>query len=361
MKRENPKRYAILIILAVGCLGLLITRAEAGQAKPAQPKAAQAKASEMGFSLKFSGGMGFFLDWDRAPWRGDLESLRLARIKYYQDLKQDPGYTKAWTNWKKLSQAPDYEVDLLFHINKNFAIGVGSGYLSVSSKGDYGYNWVGEGISWFGPYTIEDNISYRREYKITATPIKLSLYVFFPSGAFNVYAYVGGGYYYGKLTHTFGWDDTYLVSTYSLFDEKDEITEKDDVSEEAKKNAFGFHGGLGLEVKLMSHAALGVEVFGRYVDFGGWRGSFKETFTQRERKWDQSAGWYYDETTQEDLSESGPLWYYEEYSSELNKYYGQMFVWQTKPEGPDYQNVREAKINLNAWGVAVSLRIFFNF
>jgi hypothetical protein len=354
MKRKNPKRYGILIILAVGCLGLLINQAEAGQAKAAQPKAAQAKASEMGFSLRFSGGMGFFLDGG-----GDLEQLRLARAKYYKDLQQDPGYTKAWTNWKKLSQAPDYEVDLLFHINKNFAVGVGSGYLSVSSKGDYGYNWIGEGISWLGPYTQEDNISYQREYKITATPIRLSLYVFFPSGAFNVYAYAGGGYYYGKLTHKFGWDATYLFSLYSLFDEKDEITEQDDLSEEAKKNAFGFHGGLGIEVKLMSHAALGVEVFGRYVDFGGWRGSFKETFSQRERRWEESEGWYSDETTQESWSESGPLWYYEEYS--MNKYYGQMFVWQTKPEGLDFQNVREAKINLNAWGVAVSLRIFFNF
>jgi hypothetical protein len=356
MKRMNPKRYGVLIILMLGCLGMLINRAEAAQTKAAQPKAYQAKASGMGFSLKVSGGMGFFIGGG-----GDLENLRLAKINYYRDLKQDPRYTKAWTNWKKLSQAPNYEVDLLFHLNKNIAIGVGAGYLSVNSKGDFGYNWVEEGTSWFGPYTIEDNISYRREYKITATSIRLGLYLFFPSGAFNVYAYAGGGYYYGKLTHKFGWDDTYLVSTYSYVDEKDEITELDDVSEEAKKNAFGFHGGLGLEVKLMSHAALGVEVFGRFVDFGGWRGSFKETFTQRERRWDESEGWYSDETTQESFNESGPLWYYEEYSMDLNKYYGQMFVWQTKPEGLDFQNVREAKINLNAWGVAVSLRIFFNF
>ena len=356
MKLMKPKKTRVRFFIAAGILGLMISQAEAAQVKVAQPRAVPKKASEMGFSLKLSGGMDFFLDGG-----GDLENLRLARISYYQDLKQDVGYTKAWTNWKKLSQAPDYEVELLFHFNKSIAVGFGSGYLSAKSKGDYGYNWASEGTSWFGPYTIEDNISYRREYKITATPIKLSLYIFFPSGAFNFYAYAGGGYYYGKLTHTFAWDDTYLVSTYSLLEEKDEITEQDNVTEEAKKNAWGFHGGLGLEVKLMSHAALGVEVFGRSVNFGNWQGSYKETFTQRERKWDQSEGWYYDETTREDLSEAGPMWYYEEYSMDLNKYYGQMFVWQTKPEGLDYQNVKEAKINLNAWGVAVTLRVFFNF
>ncbi len=354
MKRKNSKRYIVLTILAIFNLGLLVTQAYAEQAKPGQARPAQTRASGMGFSLKLGGGLGFFLDGG-----GDLENMRLGRTKYYQDLKQDPGYTDTWTNWKKLSQVPQYDVDLIFHLSKNFGVGVGTGYLSVNNKGDYGYNWYSEGISWFGPYTVEDNITYRREYKITAIPIKLSLYLFFPSGAFNVYAYAGGGYYLGKLTHTFGWDDTYTVSTYSLIDEKDEITEKDTVSEDAKKNAFGFHGGLGLEIKLMSHLALGVEVFGRFVEFGGWSGSFKETFTQRERKWDESEGWYFDETMDQELSESGPLWYYEEYSPELNKYYGQIFVWQDKPEGVDFQNVREAKINLNAWGVSVSLRIFF--
>ena len=62
MKRMNPKRYGVLIILMVGCLGMLINRAEAAQTKAAQPKVSQAKASGMGFSLKVSGGMGFFLD-----------------------------------------------------------------------------------------------------------------------------------------------------------------------------------------------------------------------------------------------------------------------------------------------------------
>ena len=117
MKRMNLKRYTVPAIIAICGLGLLVIEADAGQAKPVQarPKPVQ-KVKDYGpiFSLKLGGGLGFFLDGG-----GDLENMRLARTSYYQDLKQDPGYTEAWTNWKKLSQAPNYDVDLIFHLTEN--------------------------------------------------------------------------------------------------------------------------------------------------------------------------------------------------------------------------------------------------
>lgn len=349
MKKTNRRSSVILVFLTIFGLGLLEARGEV----------AQPQASGRGFSLKLSGGMGFFLDGG-----GDLENLRLARIAYYQELKNDPDYTKTWVNWKKLSRTPNFNAELIYHINKNFGIGVGAGYLSVNVKSDYGHNYKTEGSVWFGTYSMEDNVSYRRSYKITAVPVTLNLYVNFPSGAFNVYAYAGGAYYFTKLTHTFAYDATNTISTHSsiFYDTMDELTENDNVVENAKpdkKNAWGLNGGLGLEVKLMSHVSLGLELFGRLADFGSWSGDYKETYTTRKREGDEAEGWVFDETSQENYSESGKLWYYDQYADALDKYFGQMFIWQNKPDEPYNKNARPARINLNTMGVALSLRVNF--
>jgi len=118
-------------------------------------------------------------------------------------------------------------------------------------------------------------------------------------------------------------------------------------------------GGLGLEVKLMSHVSLGLELFGRLADFGSWSGDFKETYTARKREGNEAEGWVSDETAQENYSESGPLWYYDSYADALDKYFGQMFIWQNKPDEPYNKNARQARINLDTMGVALSLRINF--
>lgn len=353
MKQRKSRKIIIAGFCVISFFGLLAVRSEC-----AQP---QTQASQKGFSLKLSGGMGFFLGGG-----GDLENLRQAKISLYKELANDPAYTKTWANWKKLSQAPNFDAELIFHLSESFGIGIGAGYLTVSSKGDYGHNYQTEGSAWFGTFTMEDDITYQRDYKITATPVKLNFYFYFPVGTLNIYAYAGASYYFAKLTHTFVSDATNTVSTYSSIFEntKDEITESDVVTENAKpsKNkALGYQGGLGLDIKLMSHAALGLEFYGRVVNFGDWSGDFKETFTQRRREWYESEGWVSDVTTQDNFSESGPLWYYESFSSDLGKYFGQMFVWQDKPEDLYNQNARKAKINLNTVGVALTLRIFFNF
>lgn len=353
MNLGNTRKLYTAAFLAVWLLGLAAAVGEC-----AQP---QTRTSGKGFSLKFSGGMGYFLDGG-----GDLENLRLARTAFYQELKSVPAYTKTWANWKKMSQAPNFDAELIYHFSENFGIGIGTGYLTVRSKGDYGHNYQTEGSAWFGTFTMEDDISYQREYKITAIPVKLNFHFYFPAGDLNFYAYAGASYYFAKLTHTFISDATNTVSTFSsIFDNtKDEITERDVVTENAKPSrnkALGFQGGLGLELKLMSHLALGLEFYGRYANFSSWSGDFKETFTQRRREWNEAEGWVSDETTQDNFSETGPLWYYESYSEDLGKYFGQMFIWQNKPEDLFSQNARHAKINLNAVGVALSLRFFFNF
>ena len=140
--------------------------------------------------------------------------------------------------------------------------------------------------------------------------------------------------------------------------------ENDNVVENAKpdkKSAWGLSGGLGLEVKLMSHVSLGLELFGRLADFGSWSGDYKETYTVRTREGNGADEWISDETTQEKYSDSGPLWYYEYYDEFVGKYFKQMFIWENKnkPVEPYNKNARQARISLNTMGVALSLRINF--
>ncbi|MCJ7565556.1 MAG: hypothetical protein MUP52_13335, partial [Candidatus Aminicenantes bacterium] len=304
----------------------------------------EVKKAGPSFSIKLSGGAGYALNGG-----GDLEQARLGRINYYTDLGGEDSYT-AILNWKKMSFIPSFGIDLIFYLNPNIGIGLGSGYIMASSKGDYGYTYKYDGSESWGSYTLDSKGSYVRDYKINAIPIVFNLYYKMPMGQMNFYAYAGAGLYIGKLTHDYTVDESlnYQDSSTYFLDEKYEYTYKGNGTEKVKKNALGFNGGFGLEYNLGSNIALGLEVFGRFVNFSGWDGSYSEEWTEREREWLEESGWYNDQTVTGDDKGSGKLWYYESYDSDFGKQYGQMYVWEEKPSGSSYRAVKEAAINLNA-------------
>jgi hypothetical protein len=348
MTRKSLRTLSWLLILVGWSLVFFPVLATA-----APPEVKKAGPS---FSIKLSGGAGYALNGG-----GDLEQARLGRINYYTDLGGEDSYT-AILNWKKMSFIPSFGIDLIFYLNPNISIGLGSGYIMASSKGDYGYTYKYNGSEWWGSYTYDDKVTYTRDYKINAIPIVFNLYYSMPMGQMNFYAYAGAGLYIGKLTHDYGWDETFLYSDTSSYylDEKSETTGTLKGTEEVKKNALGFNGGFGLEYNLGSNIALGLEVFGRFVNFSSWDGSYSEKWTERERDWLEGSGWYYDQTTTGDDKGSGKLWYYESYDSDFGKQYGQMYVWEEKPSGSSVKVAKEAAINLNAFGIKLSFRIFFD-
>ena len=318
----------------------------------------EVKKAGPSFSIKLSGGAGYALNGG-----GDLEQARLGSMNYYTDLGGADYYT-AILNWKKMSFIPSFGIDLIFYLNPNIGIGLGSGYIMASSKGDYGYTYKYDGSEWWGSYTWDNKGSNVRDYKINAIPIVFNLYYKMPMGQMNFYAYAGVGYYIGKLTHDYTVDETLLYSDTSWYylNEKSETTYTLKGTEEVKKNALGFNGGFGLEYNLGSNIALGLEVFGRFVNFSSWDGSYSEEWTDRERSWLEGSGWYYDQTTTGDDKGSGKLWYYESYDSDFGKQYGQMYVWEKKPSESSVwvAKEKEAAINLNAFGIILSFRIFFD-
>ncbi len=316
----------------------------------------QVKKLGPSFSIKLSGDAGYALNGG-----GDLEQARLGRINYYTDLGEEDYYAPI-LNWKKMSFVPSFGIDLIFFLNPNIGIGFGSGYIMASSKGDYGYTYKETQTPWWGSYTFDGKGAYNRDYKINAIPITFNFYYKMPMGQMNIYAYAGAGLYIGKLTHDYTTDETfsYTDTSWYYLDEKTEWTYKGGGSEEANKNAFGVNGGFGLEYNLGSNIALGLEVFGRFVNFSSLDGSYSENYTEHERDWLEGYGWYYDRTTTGDDSGSGKLWYYEVYDSDFGKQYGQMYVWEDKPSGSSYKAVKEAAINLNTFGIKLSFRIFFD-
>ena len=331
-----------------GCL-ILIWAAGTGVASQARDE------SNKRMSFRLSGGAGLALDGG-----GDLELHRRGMVNYYSDINQLPNYV-GHTSWTKMSLIPEAQIELLFPLTSSISIGLGSGYIRAKSKGSYGFTYNEADVLGDGSYQIDQTSDYTRDYTLSAIPVTLTLYLTMPAGRFNIYGYAGAGYYFGTLHHAYTAKTQASLAIYTTLDESYEISDNTTGSEDATKGGVGFHGGLGVEVKLGSRLALGLEVYGRYVNISGWTGSFNETRTTGYRAYRTDLGWYDDETQTDKYNDTGNLKYYETYDSDLGKYYAEMFVYNGDPsEIEGVKNARDAKLNFNAAGVRLSLRIFFN-
>jgi len=337
-------------------VGLLLA-AGIALAVPAPAAAQLSDQNKYRASLRISGGAGFTLNGG-----GDLELERLGIAAYFSDIGAVPGYTVS-QNWKKMSLVPDVEVDFIFNLTDNFQFGLGTGYIRANSKGDYSYDYKEDGTASWGTFTYSDAIKYNRDYLLTAIPIRMTVFYTLPMGnKFNFYAYAGGAFYLGNLKHNYSMDESFFYEDFSsvYLDEKYEVTAAAQGTETAKNNALGVHGGLGLELKLGRTIGLGLEVFGRYVNFGKWDSALDETDTTRTRSYLEGSGWYSDVTDSENYTESGPLWYYQYLDTDFNKNYAYVQTFSEQPTGEGISSVRRAKLNLNAFGIRLTLKIYFN-
>ena len=345
MTVHRPRLLSIALLLSAG-LAL------------AFPGAAAAQLSDQNryrASVRISAGAGFALNGG-----GDLELERLGIANYFADIASLPGYTVS-QNWKKMSLLPDVEIDFIFNLTDRFQLGLGTGYIRGNGKGDYSYEYKEDGTASWGSFTYQDKVSYNRDYLLTAIPIRMTVFYSLPLGKLNLYAFGGGGFYLGNLKHTYSMDETFFYEDFSsvYLDEKYEVKAAADGTETAKHNTLGFHGGLGLEMKLGRSIGLGLEVFGRFVDFGKWDGELSETDTTRTRAYLEGSGWYSDETDTETYSESGALWYYEYLDPDFGKKYAYMQTFTDEPSGEGVSGIRRAKLNLNAFGIRLTLKIYF--
>jgi hypothetical protein len=352
MKRSRFSAGLALFLGAALAIPLLAGEENqtAGQARPVA-------ASQPAFSLKLSGGGAYLPNGT-----GDLKVYR-DQIKGLYDSLLNGFYAPSYTtifNWPQHSVIPDFALDLMVHLDSQFALALGTGYFWDSDDGNYSYNY-----SHARPNgSLDQNaVSYLQKLKVSVVPITLNLYFFQPVAGFTVFAYGGFGYYFGHLTHEYIVDANLMntsgalanPSAQTIFDETLTVTE------EAHKGAFGLQGGAGVEFELSRGFTLGAEVFDRFLNFENWTGDATTADQTRDRRYTSSRGWYRDVTQTSQRQDTGGLWSGIDLDPWLDLYSDVLYVGDNRqPNDASEFRKRPTSVNLSTVGVLISLRFSFD-
>ena len=310
-------------------------------------------------SFRLSGSLGFLQDG-----AGDIDKARRGIETAIFDIYDGDRYSTNFS-WEKPSRTNDFRVELVFRLSRNFGISIGSGYILAKNSGsysiaynngwDYGNNRLGNS---------SENVVYTRNYDVSSIPITFDAYLFLPVGkkeTFKFFAHAGAGYYFGMLKHTMNMDWTYLSqrTNNGSLEYKNEGTGKDELTEKTTSNSWGYHGGLGLDVRLTRLLSIGAEVYGRHIEFRNWEGSQVVNSEYGSSQWSR---WNGEHTSESSDTESayGKMWTYEVDYSKENDGYAIMAVKDEKPESRYYKNVRWSSVNLNSYGFSVSIKLSFD-
>jgi opacity protein-like surface antigen len=221
----------------------------------------------------------------------------------------------------ELNYGPDFEGEFILELPKRFAVGIGIGYMVRTSDDKVE-------ITEFG---INNSIAV--ETRFSAIPITLSGYYFMPLGEkTKVYLKGGFGYYIGK--------STYLVRQEGRIAGLPPVWEEEDG--DASANAFGFHGGVGIEFGLSESVALFFETNGRIANLKNWKG---------QNKYKDYLGYSDTESVE---------WYYaEEYDGMTRQWYRTVQIAADEPSGSSYRNVRNAEISYSGVVLRLGIKITF--
>jgi opacity protein-like surface antigen len=311
---------------------------------------------KVGLSFKLSGGAGYLVDGagDVNPYRRDQQAL-------LSDQDTREGYTTTF-DWPRTWFLPELTAEMIINIGPHLGVGFGTGFIPVSSRGSYAANYHGSWTSWWSGsvYTKDSKIEYRPDFRATAVPLKVDLYVFQPvgRGRITLFAYAGVGYYQGKLKMDYpihetskssnGYDSWESISDYQI-----------DMAGTLRSHTWGYQGGLGLELKMSRAISLGAELAGRYANFKNWEGDFsissKSTYKSR-----FGSEWLPEESSADRETFRGSLWTFEVRDEETNKTYTFMLPAKSQPDSRYYENSRKSALNLNSLSLALSVKVHFD-
>ncbi|MGB9005458.1 MAG: hypothetical protein WCB96_07035, partial [Candidatus Aminicenantales bacterium] len=190
---------------------------------------------------------------------------------------------------------------------------LGAGYLQGTSESTVTFGPVAAGV--------------KTTPQASAVPLRLGLYFTLPAGAMvNINFHAGLGYYLTKMSYDFRIS---AAGTWNLY------TVKTDAS------GLGFHGGIGLEFKLLPAISLFFEGQGRYASIGGFKGSIEVS---------DSYGGH--------SSENGKLYYYKFTELPLGTF-PVILVNDTVPSGSGTTDVRTANIDFSGFSAVAGMIIHF--
>lgn len=362
MKKVKNWEWSKMLIFAFIALWLLsssINLMALGSKSDEVTKNSQSSDKKIKIGFKLSGGYGYLLNG-----AGDLDKSRKGIENALSYLSEQDGYSTSF-DWERTPYLPNFTAEFLIRLTPNFGISIGSGFFKVTNKGKYSLSYNTSGSYWEDTtYTDNETGDITRSYKVTAVPLDVDLYFFLPLGKsrkLSFFSHAGVGYYFGKLTHNANNRGNYQYESfyYGVSDYKSQSDYSSTTTETVKCNSFGFHGGLGVEMKASSWVSLGVEFFGRYVNFKNWEGHSMYSWDETYKYWSQWSGWR-EYTWNNKESEYGSLWTYDIHNEDGNRNFTFMSLLEEEPDGSYIKNARKASVNLNSYGLSFSIQFHFD-
>ena len=273
-----------------------------------------AASAIQGFTLKLGGGAG--------SWNGsDINDFfRDFNIMINNTVALIPGGDVVG-QLDELNYGPDFDGEFILELPKNFALGIGVGYMVRT----------GDSTSDITEYSFSTLVHV--ETRFTAIPITLNGYYNIPLGEkTKLYLKGGIGYYIGKAKY-------FVRQEQTMFGLPPAWQEDDG---DATSNAFGFQGGAGFEFGLSESVALFFEMNGRVANLKNWEGRNK-----------------YRDFLGASESISTEWFYAEEYDYTTRKWYKSVEIAEDEPTGSSYRNVRKAEVNYSGVVFRLGIKITF--
>jgi len=265
--------------------------------------------AQLRVGLKFYGGYGYLLGGEGNEGNKGYLDAWAAEAHTYGGYSISGGY-------KPFHYGLDAGGDLIIYFTPNIGLGFGGGYLQSSGSSSIDLTKPG------------DSANLSTKPKVSAIPIRASLYISLPMGtSANLVLQGGAGYYLAKYEDIFRLEEG---PDWVQFDHK------------ADGKGIGFHGGLGFELNFGPNFGLILEGLARYAVISGFEGSYAISIA----------------TLGTIFTESGKLYFSKATDPALGTF-SLIQVRATAPSGPGVSDVHEAKIDFS--GFAARAGFIFRF
>jgi len=194
---------------------------------------------EIGLRIKLSGGLNYF-------FAGDIDKGIRGLYDSMADFLSSAGYTLD-KRTESFHTGLDISGDIIFYVKPRLGIGLGAGFIRATETNL---------LIVSGKDIIEEQ-KIGSTPTISVVPIRLGLFFTLPIHRLFSISFNGGtALYLAKYSYSLAtvWDDMNIIG------------------QNANAKGLGFHGGIGLEVKLNQRASFIIEGQGRYAKISNFKG-----------------------------------------------------------------------------------------
>jgi len=267
-------------------------------------------------SLSFSLGVELRLSSGLRQMKLGQVNLALAgwEERTLKEASLQPGWSLAGGPVPELHFGFTFEGELTFFLSSRFALGLSAGYV---------YAGLDEQDTLFSINQDSTTISVARPTKISAYPVTLLGYIFFPLGSkFHLYLKGGGGIIQSKYVSR----EAVKLTAEAKF--------LYPVLDLAEARGSTYLGGIGFDYKFDASLGFFIEATVQSAKVEGFSG-------------------------ENQLGEKGDLYSFEEYIPELDFWQDKMQILPQMPGGASVRSARKAMIDFSGFSVKIGVRLRF--